>query len=339
LLYNEIAFFTDLKGVRVSLSKQSASVGTRALLPRFMPLLRVTISVVLLAALLSHIDFTHVVEVVSHARADLLVLAVLLTAASVALSAYRWHMLLHEKIATVRYRNVLRIILVSGFLGAFTPGSVGAEILRIYGLTRRTGDLAHAFTSVLVERFIALVALALLVLLGLTASPPGIPEQVADMAWVGVAGLVAGYAALMHSRSRAVIDLILGAAWLAPIRSRLRKLYACLDSYKRQPTLMLLAMAVGIGFQLTRVAIVAVGGWALGQHVTLTHYIIIVPITMFVSLLPISIAGLGVREAAYVYLFGLVGVAPETAFALSLLVFIIGILLTLPGAWLYAKGK
>ena len=65
-------------------------------------------------------------------------------------------------------------------------------------------------------------------------------------------------------------------------------------------------------------------GWGLGVQADLVHYMVFIPITSLVLLLPITVAGLGAREEAYRQLFGQVGVPAETAVAMSLLVYIFG---------------
>ncbi|MDX1522468.1 MAG: hypothetical protein R3264_12650, partial [Anaerolineae bacterium] len=52
--------------------------------------------------------------------------------------------------------------------------------------------------------------------------------------------------------------------------------------------------------------------------------VVFVPVTSLALLVPISFAGLGVREETYRQLFGQVGVPSETAVAMSLLVYFFG---------------
>ncbi|HEY7688339.1 MAG TPA: lysylphosphatidylglycerol synthase domain-containing protein, partial [Dongiaceae bacterium] len=59
------------------------------------------------------------------------------------------------------------------------------------------------------------------------------------------------------------------------------------------------------------------------------------PVIFLLSNLPISIAGIGVREAAFVSLFGAVGASAEQALALSLSFFALGVLNNLIGGLLY----
>ncbi len=308
----------------------------RLALPRW---LRIAMSGVLLALLLSYVDVGQSWEIVRSARLDLLMFAVVLVVADRFLAAYRWYLLLHGRNPEASFWKVTRVYFVANFLGVFMPGSVGVEVLRVYGLARATADLALSFASALVERVLALLALFLLVLVGLIFSPPGLPPAIGDAAWLGLALLGIGVVVLMHPQLRRLTDAVLRGVRLASVRRGLAKLYACLDAYKDRPRLMAWAMFLALGFQLLRVFVMVVIAWSLGLNVAIIHFVVLMPIITFVVLLPISIGGIGVREASFVTLFGLVGVSPEAAFTLSVLGFTLAtIVAALPGAWLYARG-
>jgi uncharacterized membrane protein YbhN (UPF0104 family) len=66
-------------------------------------------------------------------------------------------------------------------------------------------------------------------------------------------------------------------------------------------------------------------GLSLRDRVSIWYYFLFVPITSIVTLLPVSFAGLGVREGAYVFLFTQAGMPQETALSLSLLVYVVSI--------------
>jgi uncharacterized membrane protein YbhN (UPF0104 family) len=78
---------------------------------------------------------------------------------------------------------------------------------------------------------------------------------------------------------------------------------------------------------------------ALGVDVDLAYLFVIIPAGVLVTMLPISLGGLGVREALYVTLFGAIGVDAASAFMLAFVNFLLGVaILLLPGAVLYAFG-
>jgi uncharacterized membrane protein YbhN (UPF0104 family) len=99
-------------------------------------------------------------------------------------------------------------------------------------------------------------------------------------------------------------------------------LVASLQSYSRSALLRSLGM--GVIFNVLLIAANVLIGLGLGADVGLAYYLVFVPLTSLVLILPISFAGLGVREGTYVYLFGQVGLAREVALSLSLLVYALG---------------
>jgi uncharacterized membrane protein YbhN (UPF0104 family) len=64
----------------------------------------------------------------------------------------------------------------------------------------------------------------------------------------------------------------------------------------------------------------------------------VVAVVSVLQALPISIAGIGVREGAYIYLLQLHGVAGTQALALSLTLFALQLSMALTGGWLQLRG-
>jgi Lysylphosphatidylglycerol synthase TM region len=165
------------------------------------------------------------------------------------------------------------------------------------------------------------------------------PPEIAPVAWLGLVALVGGTALLMWPPFRALTLRLLPGVRLGTLRVQLAKVYDCLDLYRRQPGPMALGLLIAFAFQVLRIVQVVVGAWALGIDLPVPYYFAIMPTIIVLTLLPISIAaGLGVREAAFVHLFGLFGMAGDAAFSLSLFVYVISFAAGLPGAWMYARS-
>lgn len=300
--------------------------------------LRATISIGLLAWVSSGIDLGAAAGVMR--RANLLLVPVIfaLVIAERLLASLRWYLLVRGD-PRVTYWRITRLLFTTSFAGFFFPGTVGVELLRVYVLGRGIANIALAFSSVLVERIQALTALAALTLAGLVSAPPGMPPEIAPLAWLGLGALVGGTALLLWRPFRDLTLRLLPGARLDGLRTQLAKVYGCLDLYRRQPGPMALGLLIAIAFQVLRIVQVVVGAWALGIDLPVQYYFVIMPTIILLTLLPISIAaGLGVREAAFVHLFGLVGMAGDAAFSLSLFVYVISFAAGLPGAWMYARS-
>jgi glycosyltransferase 2 family protein len=76
-------------------------------------------------------------------------------------------------------------------------------------------------------------------------------------------------------------------------------------------------------------------GLAIGAPASLKHYLVFLPIITVMTMLPVSIGGLGVRESALVALFVPVGLTPGQSVTLGLLWHAVAVVASLPGGWIY----
>ena len=301
------------------------------------PKFRFALSALLLGGVLSLIDVGETLTALRHARLDFVLLVLGVGLLGRFYAAWRWYILLHGKSPEVTYFRILRLTFVSTFAGFLLPGMIGVELTRVYGLSRTTSDLALTVSSIFVERAFAVAALIVVVLLGFAISPPGLPEDLGLVAWFGLALIAAVSFAVMNPGMRRLIDAPLSLSWLAPVRDLLNRFYACLDDYKDQPRLLAWSVAAAALSPLFRVLPAIFAAWALRLDVSVVHLFILVPMVVFLAQLPISLGGLGMREIGFVSLLGLIGVSPEAAVALSLMLYAAAIIGALPGAWFYAR--
>jgi glycosyltransferase 2 family protein len=301
-------------------------------------LLRIAVSVGLLGLLLALVDLEALLAVVARARPEILLLMFVSLLAERLFAAWRWLVLLRVGEPRIGYRPVLRITFISNFVGTFLPGGVGIEVLRVYGLARALSDLPLALSSVLVERLCGLLALMLMIALGLLIAPIPLPSAVEGLLVLGTASLLAAALVLLHPTPRRLAAAILARPPLARVAAPFLGLGRRLATYAKAPGALACSLALALAFQALRVLSVVIGAAALGITVDPLLFFVIVPITILVALAPISMGGLGPREATYVALLGLAGVAPEPALVLALTREALSLLTTLPGAVLYARA-
>lgn len=301
--------------------------------------LRVGVTLVLLGALLTMVDFDAMARVILTASPVGLVAMFGLLMAERLAAAYRWYVLLRLAEPAVSYGPVLRITFISNFIGAFLPGGVGIEVLRVYGLSRAVTDLPLALSSVLVERLCGLLSLVLLIAAGLLLSPITLPLELDLLVAVGLLVLLAAGLCLFHPWPRSLVRrLMIGIPVLAPVRERLVGIEQRLATYGCRPGALMISLGLAVLFQLLRVLTVIVGAYALDIALDPVLFVVVVPVGILISLMPISLGGFGPREASYVALLGLAGVAPEPALVLALVREVLNLATTIPGAVMYARG-
>ena len=155
-------------------------------------------------------------------------------------------------------------------------------------------------------------------------------------ATISLAVLVLVVFLLMRPLSRHWFLKAIPARFLEKIRHWIADVFACLDRYKTRPGVLLYSFALSILFQLLRVVLFYSAALMLGETPSFMFFLALVPIVMFAALLPISIGGIGVREASLVGLFSHFNVMDNVqTFTIALLVFVSGIVSILPGGWFY----
>lgn len=309
-----------------------------ARLPAPGTLVRLTVSLALLGLLAWMVDLQAVAGVVMTADAPLLALMLALLAAERLFAAWRWHVLLRAVAPAMPFWPVLRVTLISNFAGAFLPGGVGIEVLKVHGLARYASDLPVALSSVLLERLFGLLGLMLMVGLGLLLAPIDLPAGILGLLGASAILLALSGALLLLPWPRRVLRALLDRCRLGVVVVRLERFETCLVTYGREPRALVMALAMGFLFQVLRVVTVLAGAAALGIQADPLLFAVVVPTALLVALMPISIGGYGPREATYVALLGLAGVAPAAALVLSLAREALGLLTTVPGAFLLIRG-
>jgi hypothetical protein len=289
-------------------------------------LLKIVVSLGLLAFIFSTIDLPAFWVAVRGADKLLLLAACGMMLLGVVIRAYRWQILLKAIDVPVPLWELTQIYFIGFLFNNLLPSGLGGDSIRMLELNRHTERGSDAVTSVIVDRFLGLSALQAIALLALLSAWGSVPAGVAYFTVaIFVGGLAGGYLLI----NRALYETLRARIGLFRRLTAIKKVGNLFESFQRYPLPALgRAYLVAFPFNFTLIAANIFIGMALGAEVDLAHYAVFVPIISLLLLLPVSFAGLGVREEAYRQLFGQVGVLPEIAVAISLLIYLSGNVVT-----------
>jgi uncharacterized protein (TIRG00374 family) len=256
-----------------------------------------------------------------------------------ALMGYRWIALLAGVDGPRPPNAVLwRIFFISSFVGTVLPQSVGADAVRTWSLTRDGTPIPQSLASVLVDRLLGVTSVLLCAMAGLTLVPGVLGER--WVVWAFVSAAIGCLTALAVIFSPAVDDLarrLLGR-FPARIASALGRLLDALRAYGAARGVLFWVLVVSVAVQGLRILQAWLLGLSLDVAVPLVSYVALVPIVLLLMLLPVTINGLGVSQAAFTWAFVPLGVPTADAIALSILFVGLGIVGNLPGGLLYVAG-
>jgi hypothetical protein len=299
---------------------------------------RLAITAAILAYLLRSIDVGASVHAMLRVDPWWFAFTLLLVAADRLVMAVRWLLLLRAADVDIPARSALRIFLASSFVGSFLPAGVGADAARAYEVASRTSRGSQAVASVGIDRMLGLVAIAILGIAGLAGYARHV-EPALHLRLTAVAAL-GGAATLAAFWADRVARALLPGRWHGTKWGwRILRLGDAIGAYRQHPKVLLQVMALSIAVQLVRVFQGYGLGRGLGLEIDLSYYLVFMPVAMLVLLLPVSISGFGLPQAAIVWLLRPVGVPDAESLALSTLLIVIGIIGNLPGALLYAVQR
>jgi len=252
----------------------------------------------------------------------------------VSIAIFRWHLLMTSREMDISIGRSACYFWMGLFFNQLLPSSIGGDAVRGYCLVRQGQSLALATLTILLDRIIAMVGLLMLILMVIPYALHFIDAR--ELHWS------IGLALLLLTVGLALVVFM--GPFTRGFRSWIvvRGLSTLSDSVRQ-----LLRSRLGLGLTLLSVTIhvlsvVAVGMLASAIHIEVAWLTlgVIVPIMTLLALVPISIAGWGVREGVMVMGLGYAGIGAEQALALSILYGLSLLAVALPGGlvWLVAPG-
>jgi uncharacterized membrane protein YbhN (UPF0104 family) len=228
------------------------------------------------------------------------------------LCSVRWYMLLQPLERATKMLKCFTLYFEGMLFSMFLPSTIGGDVAKAFRVSPTKAGRVLAMCSLIVDRLSGLVAVLIIGGAAMAAK-----EWKLDV-WQGV-GL--GFAMFAASCAVAWIGLASIGMLMRKLNdaSKLKKTLQKLEAYSSRPILVCRAFAISIVIQFLNAVSVYYLGNALGINLPLSVYCEVVPtVALLVVIAPLSVGGLGVREALMAYFLGKYGVANETSVLLSL---------------------
>ncbi|MBI5870216.1 MAG: flippase-like domain-containing protein [Actinobacteria bacterium] len=283
-------------------------------------LFRAAVSIILIAVLLASVDIGELAETLGNVAPGLLALAVLVFLVTNMTSVFKWKMVIQAQGASVSWPYLTSIFYMGLFFNNFLPTNFGGDLVRIYKLSRATGNTVDATSSVVLDRASSTFALLMIALvaalLELRRLGTGLALTILGMFVVFL--LLIGLFASERTARRLARFPVLRADPFG-MRRHLRDFYMSVNQFRDQKKTMAAVMVLSIIYQALYVVSVNLLALSLDIHLPIAFYFLFIPIVLAVGMIPLSLNGLGVREGAWVLLFTQAGVPAAEALSMSVL--------------------
>lgn len=276
---------------------------------------RILVSLALLYLALRGVNFDAVWSRLSQINLGWIGLAIAITVGQIFIGALRWREISGLCQAPLTNLQAFRYNMIGSFFNQTLPSAIGGDAVRLW-LVNRTGAGWRAATySILTDRAIGLIALSLIIVASLPWSYGMIADRNGRVALVLVdfAALAGGVGFLLLGR--------LPWRWLKTWWPT-KHLHACsvvankvIFNARTGPKIAILSVAV----HLLAVAIAWCAVRAIAAPAGFEQVFMLIPPIMLITMLPISIAGWGIREATMMVAFGYAGLVQMDGTVVSIL--------------------
>jgi uncharacterized protein (TIRG00374 family) len=288
---------------------------------------RVVATALVLGVLAVVIDWARLADTVAGGDWGWLPPAVLAFAAALAVGGVRWQLFLAAAGVPTTVVDAVRGYFLGSFMNVVLPTGFGGDAARAAFVASDAG-VARAITTVTVDRMSAMACLLALGIAGALMWPGDVPAELdVLLAVTTVMGVLGIGLLVLSSRSARVRRLV--PERLIPAA---QTVLATLRLYAANRPLLVRTTLLGFAYQALVVLCTVWLGRAIGLDLEAALVAAALPLVLLVTLVPITIAGLGVREGGFVALLGTAGVAAEPATLLSLLSLATAAVASLPGA-------
>lgn len=284
---------------------------------------KVLVAAVLLTALCMFVELEAAADALRAADPAALTGALAASVVGVLISVGKWQSLLRQARIVLPVWTAARLYWTGMFCSNFLPTSVGGDAVRLL-LTPAPGRLSAVAGTILVERLTGFTVMLALCIIGLAMHPgyataPGLLETML-VALLGLSGAVA--LVLIAPRRLAFGLARLGPRLPAMLHRPAAQAAAIIASVNALASdWRVLGRALGLSVAFYATIILAQYGVlsAVDAGIPLAEVALIAAVVPLLTLVPVSLNGLGVAEGVFVLLYAQAGVHPELALAAAML--------------------
>lgn len=280
-------------------------------------IIKALISIALMVYLFSKIDIREVWQLFQNVKVPYLIAALILYITGQIICAYRWKIIAFVMDFKNSYWEFIQYYFAGMFFSLFLPTLVGGDIGRCYLITKGNKKIREAIITVLADRGTGLAVLFLMAGLSVSLLKWGnIPQQLVWGVLIANACLIIGI--IVPFFAGGLLRLLGNTGELA------------LNFWKR-PAVLLHSILISMIFQTLIIIIHVFIGLSIGINIPWTFYFFLIPLVATVSMLPVSISGIGLREGAFVYFFSYASVPRAEALTFAFGWFVIVLIASLIG--------
>ena len=251
---------------------------------------------------------------------------------------FRRQLILHKN--TIKFLKLTAITWISSFFGFFLPSASGPDLIRIFNLRKYHSNYSEPVTATLMLNLSNVFGAALLAIFGVCISilyNVNMRSEIIQGVFILSSLVIFIFLGVLSPKIRSNIKKYLNLrilSFLGPINIFLKDLLSKIDRQIFAKNVILTVVISILGMIISSIRTYFLS-FAIGVDISMLYFIIFVPVVALLTSIPVSFAGIGIRESAFIALFSGVGVSSGQALTIGLLVSILNISIAVLGGVIY----
>jgi hypothetical protein len=283
-------------------------------------ILRLSVSIVLFIFLFKQIDKKALFLNMQTADKNILAWAFLLYLINLVFGFWRWNLLLGTLGVCASLKRRLVSFAGGNFFNYFLPSTIGGDFVRSIDLSLHTKRTKEVVATVLLDRLSGYVGLEIVFLVALFLGRRLLQLKIVLLGAVLITSLLVTLLLFVFNNFfYSKLNRFLSLPVTGKFGEALKSLHEELHIFKNNKLAIIRSILLSVFIQIGSPLASYVVALSLGLRLSFLHFLIFLPIIGVITLLPISLGGLGFKETVAVYCFKKVGVPEDLTLAFSLI--------------------
>lgn len=299
------------------------------------------IGILLFGYIIFKLDFSNILKEIANAKVEYLFIAISFVFIHLITGTLKWFSIAKIQKINLPFFEALKINLISFFYGFITPSRIGGIIRAEYLKKYTKKGIGKGVSNFVLDKVLDLCSLVFLATIFSFVFRDLISgSYFYYFIFIFIAFVIS--LIIFRDKKRTIFLLRIFYRKFIPekikekVKNGFNSFYEDMPKKRYFILFFLLNLINWIIYYLVSFFV----GKSVGIEISFTYFLVILPITTLIGQLPITINGLGTREAVMIVLFGLLGIGATKVFSMSIIIlFISGVLPTIIGIFLILKNR
>ncbi|MAG61875.1 hypothetical protein CMI43_03635 [Candidatus Pacearchaeota archaeon] len=289
--------------------------------------------ILLFIYILVKIDLQAVLSEIQNANIYFLLIGVFLVFVMMLSETIKWFTIARFQNIKIPFSEAFKINMIDNYYGFITPSKVGSVIRAEYLRKYTEGHFGKGLFNFIIDKVMDLSAIIFIAIIFSYNFKDKLDLPIGFFTALFLFFVFGTLFFLKKERSEVILRIIYRKLVPNRFRDQAKSSFESFYDHVPKKRYFILFFLLNLFNWIINYTLAYSVGLSLGINLPFIYYLSILPLATLVSLIPISVAGLGTREATLISLFGLFGITAAKVFSMSIISLLIaGIIPAIVGA-------